>query len=178
MQNSTASNDTSLTSTPSLMSNTANMPNTAINNAIDAFLACKGQFASVTFKSNPKPAAAFKGVILEKIVSNVFRAGVDFANLASVKDGIAKNERGEVQPLAWGSWVNFPFVIEHKGERFLRLTSAGKKAFVVFKVNGVTVGKDEFESFLVPSARSENKVATEVISIKESNLISFDGEVA
>ena len=74
MQNSTASNDTSLTSTPSLMSNTANMPNTAINNAIDAFLACKGQFASVTFKSNPKPAAAFKGVVLEKIVSNVFRA--------------------------------------------------------------------------------------------------------
>jgi hypothetical protein len=177
MQNSTPSNETSLTSTSSLMSNTANMPST-INNAIDAFLACKGQFASVTFKSNPKPAAAFKGVVLEKIVTNVFRAGVDFANLASVKEGIASNERGEVQPLAWGSWVNFPFVIEHKGERFLRLTSAGKKAFVVFKVNGVTVGKDEFESFLVPSARSENKVATEVISIKESNLISFDGEVA
>jgi hypothetical protein len=45
-------------------------------------------------------------------------------------------------------------------------------------VNGVEVSKDEFESFLVPSARSENKTATEVFNIKESNLISFNGEVA
>lgn len=177
MQNSTPSNETSLTST-NLMS-TPDMQNAnAINNAIDAFLACKGQFASVTFKSNPKPAAEFKGTNLEKVVTNTFRAGVNFANLASVKEGIANNERGEVQPLAWGEWVNFPFVIAHKGERFLRLTSAGKKAFVVFKVNGVVVSKEEFESFLVPSARSENKTPTEVISIKESNLISFNGEVA
>jgi glucan phosphorylase len=47
-----------------------------------------------------------------------------------------------------------------------------------FKVNGVEVSKDEFEQFLVPSARSENKTPTEVFNIKEANLVSFNGEVA
>jgi hypothetical protein len=158
-----------------------NAMNTAsnTNNVINAFLAAAGQFASVTFKSNPKPAAAFKGVTLEKVTTGVFRSGVNFANLSSTKEGIANGERGEVQPLAWGEWVQFPFVIAHKGERFLRLTTvAGVKSKSVFKVNGVEVSRDEFEQFLVPSARSDAKAATEVFNIKESNLVSFNGEVA
>lgn len=164
-----------LTQPTTTMSITSAITSTAIN----AFLSCKGQFASVTFKSNPKPAAEFKGTTLEKITTGVFRAGVNFANLSSTKEGIASGERGEVQPLAWGEWVQFPFVITHKGEQFLRLTTvSGQKSVQTFKVNGVEVSKDEFESFLVPSARSENKTATEVFNIKESNLISFNGEVA
>lgn len=165
----------SLTPTPTHMQNMS----TNTNNVIAAFLANSGQFASVTFKSNPKPAAEFKGVVLEKVTTGVFRSGVNFANLTSVKEGIANNERGEVQPLAWGEWVNFPFVIAHKGERFLRLTTVnGAKSKSVFKVNGVEVNRDEFEKFLVPSARSGAKAATEVFNIKESNLVSFNGEVA
>jgi hypothetical protein len=151
----------------------------ATNNVINAFLSASGQFASVTFKSNPTPAAAFKGTLLEKTTTGVFRSGVNFANLSSVKEGIANNERGEVQPLAWGEWVNFPFVIAHKGERFLRLTTVnGAKSKSTFKVNGVEVTRDEFESFLVPSARSGAKAPTEVFNIRESNLVSFNGEVA
>lgn len=159
------------------MQNMSTASNT--NNVINAFLAAAGQFASVTFKSNPKPAAAFKGVTLEKVTTGVFRSGVNFANLASTKAEFATGERTEVQPLAWGEWVQFPFVIAHKGERFLRLTTvAGVKSKSVFKVNGVEVSRDEFEQFLVPSARSDAKAATEVFNIKESNLVSFNGEVA
>lgn len=155
---------------------------TSQSNALTAFLSCKGQFASVTFKSNPKPCAASKGVELEKTTSGVFRAGINFANLASVKEGIANGERGEVQSLPWGEWVQFPFVIQHKGERFLRLTVAPNPSIkVTFKVNGVEVSKDEFESHLPPSARSDakaDKAPTEVFTIKEANLLSFNGEVA
>ena len=178
MQNNTTANSSS-TST----NNTHNDMNTnTATNAITAFLSCKGQFASVTFKSNPKPAASSKGVMLEKVTTGVFRAGINFANISSVKEGIANNERGEVQPLAWGEWVNFPFVIAHKGENFLRLTVAsGKVMSVTFKVNGVEVSREEFETHLIPSARSEakaDKAPVEVITIKEANLISFNGEVA
>ena len=172
----TRSSTLSLTHTHTHMSN---MHTASSSNVINAFLTAAGQFASVTFKSNPKPAASFKGVVLEKVTTGVFRSGVNFANLTSVKDGIESNERGEVQPLAWGSWENFPFVISHKGERFLRLTTVnGMKSKSTFKVNGVEVNKDEFEQFLVPSARSENKTPTEVFNIKEANLVSFNGEVA
>jgi hypothetical protein len=180
MQNSTPSNDTSLTSN----NTTANMPNTTASqsNALTAFLSCKGQFASVTFKSNPKPKAESKGVVLEKTTTGVFRAGINFANLSSVKEGIANNERGEVQSLPWGEWVNFPFVISHKGENFLRLTVAPTASIKCsFKVNGVDVSRDEFEQHLVPSARSEakaDKAPVEVFTIKEANLVSFNGEVA
>lgn len=154
-------------------------PINANANVINAFLAAAGKFASVTFKSNPKPAAAFKGVVLEKTTVGVFRSGVNFANLASVKDGIANEERGPVEPLAWGVWEKFPFVIAHKGERFLRLTKVnGLKSKSTFKVNGVEVGKDEFEGFLVESAKSANKSPTDVFNIKEANLVSFNGEVA
>lgn len=178
MQNSTPSNDTPLTNNTS-----TNMPNaTNTSNALSAFLTCKGQFASVTFKSNPKPKAESKGVVLEKTTSGVFRAGINFANLSSVKEGIANNERGEVQSLPWGEWVNFPFVISHKGENFLRLTVAPTASIKCsFKVNGVEVSRDEFESHLVPSARSDakaDKAPVEVFTIKEANLVSFNGEVA
>jgi len=158
------------------MSNTMNNTNASV---INAFLSAAGQFASVTFKSNPKPAASFKGVVLEKTTTGVFRSGINFANLASTKEEFATGERTEVQPLAWGEWETFPFVIAHKGERFLRLTTVkGVKSKQTFKVNGVEVTKDEFESFLVPSARSDAKTPTEVFNIKESNLVSFNGEVA
>lgn len=168
-----------LTLTHTHMPNAMNANASNANSVISAFLSCKGQFASVTFKSNPKPAADFKGVTLEKVTTGVFRSGVNFANLTSVKDGIANGERGEVQPLAWGEWVNFPFVIAHKGERFLRLTTVkGAKSKSTFKVNGVEVSRDEFESFLVPSARSGAKTPTEVFNIKEANLVSFNGEVS
>ena len=180
MQNSTPANASTLTST---LTPRTTMQNTSIsnsnNNVIAAFLAAAGQFASVTFKSTPTAAAKFKGTELVKVTTGVFRSGVNFANLTSVKEGIANNERGEVQPLAWGTGVQFPFVIAHKGERFLRLTTvAGQKSTSKFFVNGIEVKKDEFESFLVPSARSENKTPTEVFNIKESNLVSFNGEVA
>lgn len=176
------SNEINASSTNSSLTHT-NMPNmhTASTNAnvIAAFLAAPGQFASVTFKSNPKPAAAFKGVVLEKVTTGVFRSGVNFANLSSTQAEFASGERTEVQPLAWGSWESFPFVITHKGERFLRLTTVnGVKSKSTFKVNGVEVSKDEFEQFLVPSARSDAKTPTEVFNIKEANLVSFNGEVA
>ena len=180
MQNSTPANASTLTST---LTPRTTMQNTSIsnsnNNVIAAFLAAAGQFASVTFKSTPTAAAKFKGTELVKVTTGVFRSGVNFANLTSVKEGIANNERGEVQPLAWGSWEKFPFVIAHKGERFLRLTTVkGVKSKSVFKVNGIEVGRDEFESFLVESARSGNKAPTEVFNIKEANLVSFNGEVS
>lgn len=168
---------------PTLSPTHTHMPNAMTpantNNVINAFLSAAGQFASVTFKSNPKPAAEFKGVTLEKTTTGVFRSGVNFANLASTKAEFATGERTEVQPLAWGSWEQFPFVIAHKGERFLRLTTVnGVKSKSTFKVNGTEVSRDEFEKFLVPSARSSAKAPTEVFNIKEANLVSFNGEVS
>ena len=146
---------------------------------LNAVSSKKGQFIELSFKSEGKPSKDHKGRLLEKRTVGIYRTGVNFANLSSVKEAIEKGERGEVQPLAWGTWEKFPFVIAHKGERFLRLTTVnGVKSKSTFKVNGKEVSRDEFESFLVPSARSSAKTPTEVFNIKEANLVSFNGEVS
>ena len=66
---------------------------------LDSFFNSKGHFINATFKSEKKPAAAHKEISLEKRISGVFRAGISFENLSSVKEGIKSGERGEVQSL-------------------------------------------------------------------------------
>ena len=133
-----------------------------------------GQFRTVTFKSNPKPAAAFKGVSLEKVTSMCVRTGVDFSNLTSVKEGIANGERGEVQSLPWGVWAKFPFIISHKGEEFVRLTlAANSKPSTIFKVDGLEVSREEFSKFLTPSDAKGSDKPVEVLTVKMKNLITI-----
>jgi hypothetical protein len=128
----------------------------------DKILNAKGNFVKAAWKSNPKPAAAHKGILLEKNTVAVVQAGVNYANLSSVKDAIAAGERGEVQELPWGQWYVdrltgkslFPYVIEHKDSLYLRLyPSQGNnhKTQSVFYVNGQEVDKTEFAKYLTPS---------------------------
>jgi hypothetical protein len=150
---------------------------TAINTNASADLSLitksTGQFVKVSFKSTKKPAAAFKGTELTKVSSGVFRAGIDFANLSSVKDGIANGEREAVGSLPWGEWVSFPYIIAHKGEQYIRLyPSVGHKVEVKYFVNGKEVAKDEFNGFLTPSDAKPSAEAVECFTIKASNLIS------
>lgn len=124
--------------------------------SIERFMRCAGQFIAVVFTTTKAPASAHKGTILTKRVRMVARAGVNFANLSTVKAGIANGERGEVQPLAWGEWEAFPYVIRHKGERYYRLYPvAGSVPSVAYFVNGDEVTREAWLGYLTPSARKE-----------------------
>jgi len=123
--------------------------------SVERFMCCAGQFLSVVFTSEKKPASAHKGISLTKKVRGVFRAGINFANLASVREGIASGERGEVQPLAWGEWVAFPYVIAHKGQTYFRLYPvAGSVPIVTYMVNGEEVSREVWAGFLTPNERA------------------------
>lgn len=88
---------------------------------IEAIKTCKGQFIRVRYRTNVKTAAAHKAVSIIKTVEGIFRTGIDYANLGSVKSAIASGERGEVQGLNWGEWAVFPWIITHKDKEYLRL---------------------------------------------------------
>jgi hypothetical protein len=134
----------------------------------DRILNSKGQFVKASWKSNPKPAAAHKNMLLEKHTVAVVQAGVNYANLSAVKEGIANGERGEVGELPFGSWYIdpitqkswFPYVITHrpkdsdKDQFYLRLYPSGASNHIpksTFYVNGEVVDKAKFAEYLTPS---------------------------
>jgi hypothetical protein len=137
------------------MSNTTTAALTA-EQVKEKILNCKGNFVKVSWKSNPTPAASFKkeGIILEKQTVGVCRAGINFENLSAVKVGIEEGVRGEVEPLPWGEWKSFPYIIENKGEEYIRLyPSEGINHYPTskFYVNGEQVDKNIFATYLTPS---------------------------
>lgn len=158
-------------------------PASLSKNAVAFLTACssrKGQFIRLRYKSVPTSTVSASsrkaGVVLEKESDGVFRTGVNFANLSAVKEAIEAEERGEVQPLPKGqTWAVFPFVIKtDKGGELLRVTVAeGHFPKVTYKVNGVEVSKENYESHLVASARSkERDEPLLVFTIKAENLLS------
>jgi hypothetical protein len=145
---------------------------------ISNILNSKGQFVKAIWKSEPTPAASHKkaGVLLEKKTSAVCRAGINFANLSSVKIDIEEGERGEVQELPWGQWLSFPYVIEHKDSLYIRLYPSDTKSNTIYYVNGEVVNKETFASYLTPSDAKKlfEGDKPECFTVKRDNIISTE----
>jgi hypothetical protein len=147
-------------------------------NILDQILNVKGQFVSVAFTSNVATSAKFKNSIkIQKITKAVVRAGINFANLTSVKEGIANDERSEVQELPWGSWIKFPYLIGHKGKEYLRLyPSVQNVPNVKYFVNGKETPKSEILQYLTPSKVAEltdkDRSQPECFTIKTDNVLA------
>jgi hypothetical protein len=151
---------------------------------LERILNCKGQFVKAVWKSNPSPAAAHKkaGIVLEKHTSAVCRAGINFANLSSVQQGIEEGTRGPVQELPFGSWKVFPYIITHtpkgseKEVEYIRLYPTDSRCETVFFVNGEQVDRDTFTSYLTPSeaAKATSGEKPECFTVKRENILATD----
>lgn len=135
-----------------------------------------GQHISMEFKSEATPRKESKalGVRLEKRVKGAFRAGIAFENLKQVKEAIEAGERGEVEPLPWGQWVQYPYQITHKDKNYYRFypaTGNGQAPSVKYLVNGVESTKAEYESHLTESAK--NKPKKDCFVVEESNILTL-----
>lgn len=61
-------------------------------------------------------------MVLFKSSTFSVRVGVDYENIASVKDKTEAGEREANGALPWGEWAVFPYLIAHKGAFYLRCT--------------------------------------------------------
>lgn len=161
-----------------MKTNTASL---TADQVINKILNTKGSFVKAYWKSNPKPAAAHKNVILEKVTSAVVRAGIDFAKLSSVQDAIESGERGEVQSLPWGQWKMFPYIIEHKDANYIRLyPSTGNNHIPssTYYVDGQVVDKGTFANYLTNSEREKlmnpDENRPECFTIKTDNVLGTE----
>lgn len=145
----------------------------------------KGQYISAVFQTEKKPSAQHKAVRLEKRTSGVFRAGIDYSNIAEIADAIEAGERGEVGSLPFGVWERFPYTILHtparqtEQVRYVRLypsKNATHRVSVQYLANGVEVSREQFASYLTPSEAKEMlQGGKELVcfTIKHGNLLSL-----
>jgi hypothetical protein len=151
---------------------------------LDRILNARGQFVKAVWKSNPTPAAAHKkaGIQLEKHTSAVCRAGINFANLSSVQQGIEEGTRGEVQELPFGTWLHFPYIIKHtpKGcdeeQHYVRLYPTETRSETIYFVNGEQVDKDNFAQYLTESDKKKmySGEKPECFTIKRENILATE----
>ena len=112
----------------------------------------KGASLNVQIVSQVETLAAHREKLVEKITRLTIVSGIAFGNRKDIKDAIAAGERGEVQPLAWGAWQQFPFHISHKGQDYIRLFLPSKEqqaagfirpTMVQFRIDGRTATREE-----------------------------------
>lgn len=132
----------------------------------------KGQIVTLVTERNMKVRKNQQPI--RKLSEFQCRVGVNYDNIKAVKE---KRETGELPEknagLPWGEWVEFPYVISHKGELYIRCTAI-KNDFVrepVYTQNGDTITKLQAQAQCLASEFSERS-DNEVFNIKLSSLLS------
>jgi hypothetical protein len=140
---------------------------------LQKFLSKTGQICSVTWQ---RPCKTYKGETrkVEKRVSAVVRAGVNFDAMASVKE---KRENGELPPentgLPWGEWFVFPYIIAHKGDHYLRFSHfPGGKLETHFFLDGKEVNKGKLREICLASEFTERE-SLDCFNVRASSILSL-----
>lgn len=102
----------------------------------------KGTFINIEYKSFPKPLAAHKDAVIEKITKGVYRLGITYANMKI-------NENKVTGPLPFGEWQpNYEnYIITHTNKNgdykeWLRIyTSNHHHSHTTWMLNGQEVNK-------------------------------------
>jgi hypothetical protein len=144
-----------------------------------------GAFMRVLVLSNVPTLKSVQGVTVTKLSSLFVTAGTEFASRKDVRDAIEAGTRGEVGPLPWGAWVEYPFIIGHVGKdgvyaEYVRLYPPSEKQLEHFNLGG----KVEFFADDQPITRDEairlcgskaeaKEVKSEAFAVKAGNIISI-----
>lgn len=130
----------------------------------------KGQIATITTERTVKVKKGMPEVLKKSKFQ--CRIGVTYDNIAAVKE---KRESGELptenQGLPWGEWIEFPYIIGHKNEIFVRCTTINSSNNwpVVYISNGVEIPVEEVKKMAYASEFSEKK--RDVFNIRVISLV-------
>jgi len=120
----------------------------------------RGQHVLVTWQRVAKTLKGASSLLIVKRTSAWVRSGINYANLGEVKEGIADGTRGEVQPLPWGEWIQFPFIIGHKGMEYVRLYPAtfdNLVPSVEWSINGRPATYEAVEPYVQSSEKRKSE---------------------
>jgi hypothetical protein len=139
---------------------------------LELLMSRKGQIVTV---KTTRPVKMKKGQAeVTKTSEFQCRVGVNYENMAAVKEGRANGELpAENAGLPWGEWLEFPYTIGHKGETYVRCTmlnNAFRRAPVFTLADGSVVDKEVVKAGALASEFREGDDNL-VFNIKVSSLV-------
>lgn len=140
----------------------------------------KGAHTPIVWERAMKTRADIAFTVTKRTCAYV-RAGIDYANLSSVKEGIESGERGEVQALPWGEWSEFPFIISHKGRNYVRLYPAtfanlAAKTTSEYVADGVVITEDDAKRYCLASEFRKRDEPVTCFTIKAADILSIGND--
>lgn len=123
-----------------------------------------------------------KPVDVQLFKSSTFsvRIGVDYENIASVKEKTEAGEREANGSLPWGEWVAFPYLIGHKGSLYLRCTKMpGNASSVIYAQIGeqmVECSREEAQALCLASEFAD-KEDSPVFNIKVETITGTSEDI-
>lgn len=119
---------------------------------LSRILAKRGQFTGCLWVRTLKTRKGVLSVVTKETRATV-RAGIDHEQRAKVETARADGSLPAVNSgLPWGQWLAFPFVIEHKGNHYVRLYPVeGRAPRVVYRIDGKLAAKSDVESLCLAS---------------------------
>ena len=145
---------------------------TAQQTFLEHLLSRKGQIVTV---KTQRPLKVRKGQP-EATKTSEFqcRVGVNYDNIATVKEGRANGELpAQNAGLPWGEWAVFPYVIAHKDQLYVRCTmldNAFRRSPVFALADGTVLTKAEAQAMSLASEFKEGDNST-VFNIKLSSIL-------
>lgn len=140
-----------------------------------------GSFTKVVYKTTLHADKDHKGDEVVKMVKAVVRFGVDYAQMESVKQKAAQKAAlglaVSLHSLPWGTWKT-RFLIEHKGQLYVRLTCPKnnrnlKPVILGYYVNGQEVSKEEAMAITRPSDWTQKDDDLDVYTKKIEDIVSI-----
>lgn len=142
------------------------------NKTVDQLLAKKGQI--VSFHTMRQMKVRKNHAPIQKESWFLARVGVVYDHIQEV---IEKREDGrlpeENQGLPWGTWAYFPYVIEHKGEYYVRCTTLknqNNRGRVKYIQNGIEITREQAQEACLASEFKEQDLA-DIFNIRASSII-------
>ncbi len=136
----------------------------------------KGQFTRAAWCRTAKTRKGSPEV--KKMTISTVRAGLDYNSLTAVEALRSNGDLpSEPQPLPWGEWLIFPFIIIHKGNLYLRLyPSANSNAKVQYFLFDEEVSYEKVEAYLLASEKQtedNNPVDNLCFTVKLNDMIEL-----
>jgi hypothetical protein len=113
---------------------------------------------------------------VKKMTITTVRAGIDYNALSAVEAMRASGELpAEPQPLPWGEWESFPWVITHKDKKYLRLYPTPNANTVShYFIDGEERSYSDVEQYLLASEKRTDSDGTPLcITIPFDNIIEI-----